>query len=92
MALVDKTPTELNLIDCIKIYIQHNIECLIAESKFDLAKAKARQEIVEGLLRALEDIDNIIALIKKSENAAAAKIKLIEKYEFSEVQAKAILI
>ena len=91
VALVDKTPTELNLIDCIKIYIQHNIECLIAESKFDLAKAKARQEIVEGLLRALEDIDNIIALIKKSENAAAAKIKLIEKYEFSEVQAKAIL-
>ena len=91
VALVDKTPTELNLIDCIKIYIQHNIECLIAESKFDLAKAKARQEVVEGLLRALEDIDNIIALIKKSENAAAAKIKLIEKYEFSEVQAKAIL-
>ena len=91
VALVDKTPMELNLRECIKIYIKHNISCIIKEAKFDLEKAKARLEIVEGLLKALEDIDNIIALIKKSESAAAAKVALMEKYKFTEVQAKAIL-
>ena len=91
VALVDKTPTELNLKDCIKIYISHNISCIVKEAQFDLEKAKARLEIVEGLLKALEDIDNVIALIKKSESAAAAKIALMEKYKFTENQAKAIL-
>ena len=91
VALVDKTPTELGLIDCIKIYIAHNLDCIVRESKFDLAKAKERKEIVEGLLRALEDIDNIIALIKASKSAAAAKDNLIEKYKFTEPQAKAIV-
>ena len=91
VALVDKTPVELNLKDCIKIYIQHNIDCLIKESNFDLAKAKARLEVVEGLIKALEDIDNIIVLIKKSESAAAAKTTLMVQYNFTENQAKAIL-
>ena len=91
VALINKTPTELGLLDCIKIYIEHNIECIIREAKFDLKKAEARHEIVDGLLKALEDIDNIIALIKKSESAAVAKVKLIEKYNFTENQAKAIL-
>jgi len=91
VALVDKTPTELNLRDAIKIYVDHNLECIVKECQFDLEKAKARLEIVEGLLKALEDIDNIIALIKQSESAAAAKINLISKYNFTENQAKAIL-
>ena len=91
VALVDKVPTELNLKDCIKIYVDHNIDCIVRETKFDLDKAIDRLEIVNGLLRALEDIDNIIALIKKSENATAAKEKLIKKYQFTENQAKAIL-
>jgi len=91
VALVDKVPTELNLKDCIKIYVDYNIECIIRETKFDLNKAIDRLEIVNGLLRALENIDNIIALIKKSENATAAKEALIEKYQFTENQAKAIL-
>ena len=91
VALVDKTPTELNLRDAIKIYVNHNLECIVKECQFDLEKAKARLEIVEGLLKALEDIDNIIALIKQSESAAAAKINLISKYNFTENQAKAIL-
>ena len=91
VALVDKTPTELNLKDCIKIYVQHNLDCLKREAAFDLVKATDRLEIVKGLLKALEDIDNIIALIKKSDSAAAAKVKLIEKYDFTENQAKAIL-
>ena len=91
VALVGKTPTELNLKQCIKIYMQHNIECLIKEVNFDLSKAKERLHIVEGLLIALEDIDNVIALIKKSENSAAARDALIQKYKLSEAQAKAIL-
>ena len=91
VALVDKTPTELNLLDCIKIYVNHNIECIKNEASFDLAKAKARLNIVEGLLIALEDIDNVITMIKTSENAAAAKERLMTKYNLNEEQAKAIL-
>ena len=90
VALIDKTPTELNLKDCIKIYIEHNLECIKKEAQFDLEKASKRYEIVEGLLRALEDIDNIIALIKSSDNSKHAEQNLIEKYNFTENQAKAI--
>lgn len=91
VALVDKNPTELNLKQSIEIYVNHNIDCIVREAKFDLKKAEDRLHIVNGLLKALEDIDNIIALIKKSASGAAAKDALIEKYGFSEAQAKAIL-
>ena len=91
VALIDKTPTELNLKQCIEVYVNHNIDCLIKEINFDLDKVKSRLEIVLGLLIALEDIDNIIAMIKSSDNAATAKQKLIEKYKLTENQAKAIL-
>ena len=91
VGLVGKTPTELNLKDCIKIYVDHNIECIVREAKFDRNKALARLEVVEGLLIALADIDNIIAIIKKSESGAAAKQALIEKYNFTDNQVTAIL-
>ena len=91
VALVDKTPIELNLKQCIKIYVEHNIKCIIKEYQFDLEKAKTRLEIVEGLVKALEDIDNIIAFIKKSESSAAAKDGLIKEYKFTEPQAKSIV-
>lgn len=91
VALLDKTPVELTLADCCKIYVDHNIDCLIKELNFDLEKTKARLHIVEGLLICLEDIDNVIALIKKSKNSAAAKVALMEKYKLSEEQAKSVL-
>lgn len=91
VALVDKTPKELGLKDCIRIYLNHNNECIRRETEFDLNKAKSKLEIVEGLLKALEDIDNIIALIKKSESAAIAKVSLSKIYGFSENQANAIV-
>lgn len=91
VALIDKTPVELTLTDTIKIYIDHNIDCIVREAKYDMKKALDRLHVVEGLLKALEDIDNIIALIKKSASGAAAKDALIEKYGFTEIQAKAIL-
>ena len=91
VALIDKTPTELGLKDCIKIYVEHNIDCICREAKFDLEKALARKEIVDGLIKALEDIDNVIAIIKKSESAAKAKIALMEAYKFTDAQAQAIV-
>ena len=90
-ALVGKTPKLLTLKDYCDIYIAHNIDCLLKEKKFDLDKAKARLEVVQGLLIALEDIDNVISLIKNSDNAVAAKTNLINKYNLNENQAKAIL-
>lgn len=91
VALINKVPTEVNLKDCIKIYLDHNISCLIKETEFDLKAAEARLEIVEGLLKALEDIDNIITFIKKSESSAAAKDGLVKEYKFTEPQAKSIV-
>jgi len=91
VALIDKTPIELNLKDCCKIYIEHNRDCLIREINFDIKKAKDRLNIVEGLLKALEDIDNVIALIKASESSAKARVGLQQKYGFNEEQAKAIV-
>lgn len=91
VALVDKKPRLLNLKQLIEIYIDHQKDVLIRKSKFEAAKIANRIHILEGLLIALEDIDNVIALIKKSESSAAAKIALMEKYNLSEIQAKAIL-
>ena len=91
VALIDKTPTELNLKNCIKIYVDHNKECICREAHYDYDKTMAKLEVIEGLLKALEDIDNIIALIKASASAAAAKTALMEKYSFTEPQAKAIV-
>lgn len=91
VALINKTPTEVNLRDCIEIYLEHNIKCLIKECNFDLEKAQARLEIVEGLLKALQNIDTIIALIKKSESSIVAKDNLVKKYKFTENQAKSIV-
>lgn len=91
VALVDKKPRLLNLKQLLVNYIEHQRDVLIRKSKFEYAKAEARAHILQGLLKALEDIDNIIQLIKKSESAAKAKENLIFKYAFTEPQAKAIL-
>ena len=90
VALIDKTPTELNLKDCCKIYVDHNCECIKRETEFDIKKTSDRLNIVEGLLKALANIDDIIALIKASESSAKARVKLMEVYKFNEDQAKAI--
>ena len=90
-ALVGKTPKFLTYKEYLDIYLQHNYDCIKKEFQHDLEKSKKRLEIVEGLIRALEDIDNIIALIKASASSADAIKNLIAKYSFSEVQAKAIV-
>lgn len=91
VAIYKGKPVELGLSDIIKIYIAYNLECLKKELSFDLNKAKEREEIVLGLVKALEDIDNIIKMIKESDSAANAKIRLVERYQFTERQVKAIL-
>ena len=91
VALVDKKPQLLNIKQLLEIYIDHQKDVLLRKTKFELDKIAARIHILEGLLKALENIDNIIALIKKSESAAAAKTALMSQYNFSEAQAKAIL-
>lgn len=90
-ALVGKTPMLLTLKDYCKIYVDHNKECIKRETKYDLDKAQAKEHIIDGILIALEDIDNVIKLIKTSESAAAAKVELMSRYKLDEDQAKAIL-
>lgn len=91
VALIDKKPRLLNIKQLLESYIKHQKDVLIRSSMFDLDKATKRAHILLGLLKALEDIDNIIALIKGSESAAKAKEKLMAQYGFSNEQAKAIL-
>ena len=90
-ALVGKTPKLLNLKQYLDIYVDHNVSCIKREYEYDLQKAKARLEIVLGLIKALVAIDDIVALIKKSESSTAAKDALVKTYDFTEPQAKAIV-
>lgn len=91
VGLVSKTPTELSLKDCCKIYVEHNSQCVVREVTYDANKTEAKIHILAGLIKAVSIIDEIIALIKSSESAAAAKVLLVSKYGFSETQAQAIL-
>ena len=91
VALVDKKPELLNLKRLLSIYNEHQRDVLLRKTNFEAEKIKFRIHILDGLLIALEDIDNVISLIKKSESAAAAKVALMNQYKLSEDQAKAIL-
>jgi DNA gyrase subunit A len=92
VALVDGVPRTLSLRDALAAYVDHQIEVIRRRSEFRLRKAKERAHIVEGLLKALDMIDEIIALIRASENTAAAREGLMaEPFSFSEVQAQHIL-
>lgn len=91
VALVDKSPKLMNIKQLIEIYIEHQKDVLLRKTQFEVDKIKAKIHILEGILKALEDIDNVITLIKKSESAAVARVTLMNKYALSEVQAKAIL-
>lgn len=92
VALVDGVPRTLNLRDAIDGYVRHQIEVITRRSNFRLEKAKRREHILDGRIKALNVIDDIIALIRGSEDAQVAKAALMEKpYEFSEAQAVDIL-
>ena len=90
-ALVGKTPRMLTLKDYIDIYVQHNLNCIQKEYQFDLDKATKKLEVTQGLIKALTSIDDIIVLIKQSDSSKDAIGKLVIKYGFTEIQAKAIV-
>ena len=92
VALVDGIPRTLNLRDALVAYIDHQVEVITRRSQYRLDKALARAHIVEGLLKAIDMIDAIIATIRASENKAAAQVALeATPFEFSNVQAEHIL-
>ena len=92
LALVDGVPRLLNLASALQVYIHHQVEVVTRRSEFRLKKKRERAHIVEGLIRALDMIDAIIAHIRGSEDAATAKAGLMAKpFEFSEIQAGHIL-
>ena len=89
--IISKTPILLNLQQIVDCYIEHNLECIQKEFQFDLDKTNARIEILEGLITALANIDDIVNVIRKSDSPIEAKNTLIDKYSFTENQAKSIL-
>ena len=91
LALVDGEPKLLSLKRMLTYFLEHRQEVIVRRSKYELAKAKARAHILEGLLRALDVLDEIIALIRGSKTADIAKQGLIKDFKFTEIQAQAIL-
>jgi DNA gyrase subunit A len=92
VALVDGVPRTLNLVQMLQAYVEHQIEVIRRRSEYRLRKARDRAHIVEGLLKALDMIDAIIATIRASEDRPAAREALmVEPFEFSEIQANHIL-
>ena len=91
LVLVDGEPKVLNLREIIYYYLEHQKDVVTRRTKYDLEKAEERLHIIEGLLKALDNIDEVIAIIKASPNAQAARVNLMERFDFSEKQAQAIL-
>ncbi len=91
IALVKGQPQRLNLKQMVVYYIEHQIEVVVRRTQFDLNKAESRVHIVYGLLNALENIDEVIKIVRGALDDAEAQSKLIERFGLSEIQAKAIL-
>ena len=91
IALVNGRPEMLNLKDIIYHFIEHRHEVVVRRTEYELKKAEDRAHILEGLIIASDNIDEVIALIRSSSNAEEARNKLIERFELTEIQAKAIV-
>lgn len=91
LALVNNEPKVLNLLDMLKHYLNHQKEVVTRRTKYDLNKAEERDHILQGLLIALDNIDEVIKIIRGSSNTQTAKDSLIERFGLTEVQAQAIV-
>lgn len=91
LALVDGVPRILNLKDMMSNYISHRLNVIIRRTKFDLDAAERRAHILEGYMIALDNIDEVIRVIKKSKDVPSAQEALMKKFKLSEIQSKAIL-
>ena len=91
IALVKGRPQMLNLKDMIQYFVEHRHEVVVRRTEFELKKAEDRAHILEGLIIASDNIDEVIALIRASSNTEEARQKLIDRFELTEIQAKAIV-
>ena len=91
LALVNNEPVVMNLLQMLQYYLKHQEEVVTRRTQYDLNKAEERAHIVEGLLIALDNIDEVIQLIRASKTAAEAKEKLMERFSLSEPQANSIV-
>ena len=91
LALVNNEPKVLNLLEMLKLYLRHQEDVVTRRTKYDLNKAEERDHILQGLLIALDHIDEVIRIIRSSRNTQAAKENLMERFELSDPQAQAIV-
>ena len=91
LALVNNEPKILSLLDMLKVYLKHQEEVVTRRTKYELNKAEERDHILQGLLKALDYIDEVISIIRGSQNTQIAKERLIERFALSEAQAQAIV-
>ena len=91
IALVNGRPEQLNLKQLIHYFVEHRHEVVVRRTEFELKKAEARAHILEGLIIASDNIDEVIKIIRASKNGDEAREKLIERFELTEIQAKAIV-
>jgi len=91
LALVDSEPRLLTLKQALRVYLDHRLEVVRRRSEHDLAKARQRAHILEGLRIALKHLDEVIDLIRKAPDAETARLRLIKRFKLSEIQAQAIL-
>src|SRR2546428_4243208 len=91
LAIVNGQPKVLSLLELLRNFIEHRVEVVRRRTQFELRQAEARAHILEGLQKALDHIDEIIKLIRAAKTTAEAREGLIQQFEFSEIQAKAIL-
>ena len=91
LALVNNQPKVMNLMEILKYYLAHQEDVVTRRTQYDLNKARERAHILEGLLKALDNIDEVIRIIRGSENTQVAKARLMERFELSDAQAQAIV-
>ncbi|MCM1045392.1 MAG: DNA gyrase subunit A [Candidatus Gastranaerophilales bacterium] len=91
LALVNNEPKVMNLLEMLTYYLQHQEDVVTRRTKYDLNKAEERDHILQGLLKALDFIDEVISIIRGSQNTQIAKERLIERFELSDAQAQAIV-
>jgi DNA gyrase subunit A len=91
LALVNNEPKVLNILQMLQYYLKHQEDVVTRRTKFDLKKAEERDHILQGLLIALDNIDEVINIIRSSENTQAAKTALMERFALTDVQAQAIV-
>ncbi len=91
LALVNNEPKVMNILDMLKAYLKHQEEVVTRRTKYELNKAEERDHILQGLLKALDFIDEVISIIRSSQNTQIAKERLTERFDLSDAQAQAIV-